>query len=300
MQDAEQQASAEETGVIETPPDEVSEETTAPEIEDKARKMGWRPLDEFHGNPDEWRDAEEFVRRGEEFLPVVKSRLEKSEAKLQDYETRFEQLDQQRKQDFERLSKMNEISRKRERERIERQYEEAGRKAVEFADPEEYDRIQARRKEDLEAFDKAAAPVEPDPEPEKKPDDKPKLDARSQAFMDENAHWFGDDGNKAMTMRALAELEEIDAEHPAMSMPDKLVEMKRRTVQRYPKAFGVKSNGGSPDVLDGSRRATGATNSLVKRLPLEARAQAEKEIKEGNFKTLDEYAKIYFEDEAQS
>ena len=33
-------------------------------IELKARDAGWRPLDEFNGDPDEWVDAGEFVRRG--------------------------------------------------------------------------------------------------------------------------------------------------------------------------------------------------------------------------------------------
>jgi len=35
------------------------------EIEEKAREQGWRPIDEWDGDPDEWRDARAFLDRGE-------------------------------------------------------------------------------------------------------------------------------------------------------------------------------------------------------------------------------------------
>lgn len=42
--------------VVETPPQESS-------VEIKAREMGWRPLEEWDGDPDDWRNAREFVDR---------------------------------------------------------------------------------------------------------------------------------------------------------------------------------------------------------------------------------------------
>lgn len=42
-------------------------------IEERAKEMGWRPKDEFRGNPESWTDAEDYVRRGEQILPIVKS-----------------------------------------------------------------------------------------------------------------------------------------------------------------------------------------------------------------------------------
>ncbi len=35
------------------------------EIEEKAREQGWRPIEEWDGDPDEWRDARAFLDRGE-------------------------------------------------------------------------------------------------------------------------------------------------------------------------------------------------------------------------------------------
>jgi hypothetical protein len=71
------------------------------QIEARARGMGWTPKDEFKGDPAKWRDAAEFVERGESLLPLVKAqnkRLEREVAELKqttrelgDYLTKTEQ-----------------------------------------------------------------------------------------------------------------------------------------------------------------------------------------------------------------
>lgn len=43
------------------------------EIRDKATAIGWRPEEEFKGDPALWVDAAEYLRRGEEVLPLVKA-----------------------------------------------------------------------------------------------------------------------------------------------------------------------------------------------------------------------------------
>jgi hypothetical protein len=55
------------------------------QVETRARAMGWTPKDEFKGDPAKWRDAAEFVERGESLLPLVKAqnkRLEREVAEL--------------------------------------------------------------------------------------------------------------------------------------------------------------------------------------------------------------------------
>ena len=60
----------------------MSELNGSDNIETKAREMGWKPLEEFKGNPDNWRDAEVFVERGEEILPIVRKDNEKLRAEV--------------------------------------------------------------------------------------------------------------------------------------------------------------------------------------------------------------------------
>ena len=47
------------------------------EVEQAAREMGWRPRDEFRGDTAKWVDAETFVSRGENFIPILRADREK-------------------------------------------------------------------------------------------------------------------------------------------------------------------------------------------------------------------------------
>lgn len=52
------------------------------DIESRARAMGWKPKEEYRGPEAAWRDADEFVRRGETELPVIRERYRATERKL--------------------------------------------------------------------------------------------------------------------------------------------------------------------------------------------------------------------------
>lgn len=53
------------------------------DVETAAREMGWRPKEEFRGEPEKWVDAETFVSRGEHFLPIVRADREKLRAQVE-------------------------------------------------------------------------------------------------------------------------------------------------------------------------------------------------------------------------
>lgn len=58
-------------------------ETTQPtESEVKAKQFGWVPKEDFRGDPEQWRDADTFLRRGEEVLGFVRKDLDKANARL--------------------------------------------------------------------------------------------------------------------------------------------------------------------------------------------------------------------------
>ena len=44
-------------------PDESADESELSPLEEKALSMGWKPAEEFEGNPDDWRSAKEFIDR---------------------------------------------------------------------------------------------------------------------------------------------------------------------------------------------------------------------------------------------
>src|SRR5574337_2116397 len=49
----------------------------APEILSEAMEQGWVPQDKWTGRPEEWSDAETFVRRGREINPILRKALKK-------------------------------------------------------------------------------------------------------------------------------------------------------------------------------------------------------------------------------
>ena len=43
----------------------------APELIKEARNMGWLPQEEYKGNPDKWVDADEYVEKGKQVMPIL-------------------------------------------------------------------------------------------------------------------------------------------------------------------------------------------------------------------------------------
>lgn len=50
--------------------------------EEEARKMGWKPQEEFEGNPDRWVSAEEFIERGKHILPILTKNNDRLKSEL--------------------------------------------------------------------------------------------------------------------------------------------------------------------------------------------------------------------------
>jgi hypothetical protein len=62
------------------------------EIEAEAKGMGWSPLEEWRGDPDNWVTAEEFVERGKTVMPILKARNAELEQKLDNLSNQFTEL----------------------------------------------------------------------------------------------------------------------------------------------------------------------------------------------------------------
>lgn len=63
-------------------------------VEARARRLGWHPKEEFRGDPREFVDAGEFMRRSEEQLPVLRANFRKSEIRAARMERDVNQANQ--------------------------------------------------------------------------------------------------------------------------------------------------------------------------------------------------------------
>lgn len=71
----------------------------------RARELGWRSKEEYRGPEDRWVAPDEFVRRGEEVLPIVKSQLERERERVAALER---QMNERERAVDERLRKAHE------------------------------------------------------------------------------------------------------------------------------------------------------------------------------------------------
>lgn len=65
----------------------MSEAAMQPAVEQEARTLGWVPQEDFRGDKSRWVDAETFVQRGHEIMPILKqnnARLTQTVAELQE------------------------------------------------------------------------------------------------------------------------------------------------------------------------------------------------------------------------
>lgn len=245
----------------------------ARDYEAEARDMGWKPKEEWDGRG-EWRDAETFVKRGEELLPIVQARLAKTRAEQEAERKAFDQ----------RLKRI-EAANKAAFEAQKRQFEDR-QKALEA-------RIrQAAGEGDLETYDALNRQRETLRPPEEPKVEEPAGVAPPVAEWRSRNDWYGTD--EVMTAVAWAAAERLAKNgnnDVAAQLEAAEAEVKRRFPERFPqpaKPPVVESGGRSPS----GKREKGAAD-----LPAEARSAFKQFVQMGVYKQEDlaRYAKAYWE-----
>ncbi len=104
----------EETSELETGVEEESSSSSqsAAEVVSKAKGMGWVPKEQFRGDKSKWVSAEEYVRRGEQIIPIVKANVTRLEAKNNELEGELAQLRTQLRAATESIEALKELNSK--------------------------------------------------------------------------------------------------------------------------------------------------------------------------------------------
>lgn len=104
------------------------EEAQLSPVEQKAYDQGWRPEDDFNGDPDNWKTAKEFIRDGE-WLAQIKSLKQDQERQKQEFD--------------ERLANSNKLHEARKAQEL-AALKKQQREAVSMADQDAYDDAQTQ------------------------------------------------------------------------------------------------------------------------------------------------------------
>lgn len=219
------------------------ENMTDEEAESKAHALGWRPKEEFNGDPANFTDAKTFLAKANDNIPMLRENYRKVEAQNQRFQEQLEAMNKQ----IMATSKRLEDAERRGYERAVKDIEAQQRVAAMSGDLEKYDELQ-QRKDAL-----ASEPTKTAPQNQGGNEFTTEDMIALQVFQNLNP-WFRQDPelNEDMSSFVMG----IRTRNPNMSMSEVLEKAKAKTVKANPEKFSdiKKAN----DVLSGnSNSATG-------------------------------------------
>jgi len=211
--------------------EQEEEEEQLPEldpIEQKAWDQGWRPQDEFEGNPDNWKTAGEYNLYGEmqEHVREAKAETRRKEA---EFDTRIQNL-----------NKLHEAQKTAAISDLKIQQ----RQAVEEADTAEFDRLQGQIDEHQKV--------------ETIPDVEPAKDPVIQAWEDKNPWINNPDDEKAQQAQALWS---VAAAKPGATAQSALDYVDINLAKLYPSETPTNPRREMPTMTEQSARPSGRRRS---------------------------------------
>lgn len=207
-------------------------------IEAEARRSGWVPEDRYRGPAGTWRDAEEYLRRGKEILPIVRKELANTQTKLETISTEVATLRANRETDARTIAELRQQNSRAEQQGYDRaiaELKQQQRAAAQEGNLQQYDEIGEQITEvEEQRMASAAAPPPPAPVPAAPAPQAIAPDV--QAFMDENP-WFMTNATLHDAMRAAHT--DLNTRAPGMSLANNLQAAKQKVMEDYPDMFGL-------------------------------------------------------------
>jgi hypothetical protein len=258
---------------------------------DKAKSIGWKDPSEWKGSPPKngFVKASAYLERAKTVIPIIRSQNTKLETELSEARAELKSFKETTAKTIERMSSMTKVALDRQRTQLEDKYSAAIDAATEVGDKEAVRKLRADERKDLKAFDEAAEDSRPDPKTVESAKEKVNA-ALPKDVQDDIAEWLSVNRwyHTDEDMQAIANLQEgkIMRDRPGLSTSERLEEVRKYIVKKFPKEFAEdepdedeKPARGSR-VEGGSRMAGGGGRSKYSQLPADAKAQADKFIKE--------------------
>jgi len=260
---------------------EAAPDNAPNESEAEARKMGWVAKEEFRGDPDKWRPAEEFLDRGKRILPIVLKDNERLQRNLDRVKDQLAEVRESTKE----LVEFHTAAAKREYERGRREIEAKIEAAAANAD------ANTVRQEmvNLDNLTKQNTPAE------KKVETKQtiQVDPVIQDWITKE-RWFNAD--RTLNVYAIDVYDTLQREKPGVEVSDLLAETKRKTMEKFPEKFGINPNREGAAAVATPSGGNGATRKNAKsyeNLPADAKKACDKFVKTIPGYTKEKYVADY-------
>jgi hypothetical protein len=274
--------------------DEVATEREA--LEARAREMGWVPKEEFRGDHSKWTSAEDYVRRGENMIPLLRAESRRNAEESRRLREELAEAGKKINEMSDVMAEFREYA-KSDRERAYRQamreLEERQTAAVAVGDTAVFQETKAQMAElERERAPRAAsaapapppAPATPPPVP-----DMPEV----RAWVAKEARWFHTDPDANAFASALDT--RLMRDEPELPVIDRLAKVKAAVKKRFPEHFENQrredaASVGFPSGSEPPARKSG--KKTYADLPAEAKKQCDKFVKD-KLLTPDQYVRDY-------
>lgn len=257
--------------------DENESGSIAPEILQEAESQGWVPKERFRGNESDWVDADMFVKRGREILPILRKNnenlikdLNQTKEQLKEFKQAAEEFKKFQQEAYERKAADYEERIKAIRESRAQAISDGDGQRVNALD-EALDVAKEDLKEAKQAVKEAATVKETPIAPET-------VDPNLQVWLDKNT-WFGND--RRMTSIANGLGENLRLESPNLKGQAFLDKLDEVLAEEFPNKFGKKQTPGSRVESGSGRQSRGSGGSQsYDNLPADAKAACDRFVKQ--------------------
>lgn len=278
------------------------------DVEARARRMGWVDEETFRGPKHKWTPAEEYVRRAEEELPVLRAQLRKFDSDNARYEKTVSELRQEISQmgnDFKAFHEHYKNIEQQSYDRAIRELKETQIRSVEEADTETYHAAQKRIDEiERQKAARAEPPRREEPQQKAQTNGQPEPTPAVKEFLAEN-EWF--QKSPMLNGAMLEHTNEVMIEKPYLTEAEVYAEAKRRVMQDFPTRFPGQQQQTSQEPKPNMRRnqaaavssPNGSTRTSPKKgktfeeLPDEAKVEYQRFASRIPGYTKEEYVKSY-------
>ena len=255
----------------------VTSNEVSPEVQHEAESQGWVPKERFRGNESDWVDADTFVKRGREILPILRKN---NENLIKDLQATKDQLKEFREaaEEFKKFQRESYERKAQEYESQIREIKESRAQAISDGDGQKVNALDDALDQAKENFKEAKQSVkdvvsakDPEPTPEA-------IDPGLQAWLDRNT-WFGQD--KRLTGMVNGIGESLRLEFPLLKGQAFLVKLDEVLAEEFPNKFGKKQSPSSR-VESGSGRQSrsGGNAQSYDNLPSEAKSACDRFVKQ--------------------
>lgn len=258
------------------------------EVEVKARQFGWVPKEEFRGGEEKWVDAETFVRRGEEINPILRANNERLKKELDTERAKHQAEIDEIKATAEEFKKFQKDSYERKQETLTQEIntlKQERREAIKEGDGDRVveleDRLEELKEQQAETAPKVTEPKQAEVQ----------LDPVLKSWLDRNK-WYGSEVETTELTNAISNA--IRRENPTLVGEKFLEKLDERLQARFPELYENPNRSKNPvdsSSSGGSKASSGKRG--YENLPAEAKTACDKFVKQGLFKTREEYVNLY-------